>query len=152
MEIKYLVEVQDYLPEISMWLYNQWGVKHDDSSPADWVKELQQRLNKDELPMTFVAVRGEKPIGTSSLVECDMETKSELTPWLADVYVPPEERAQGIATKLVQRINEEAKKLGYDKYYLFTRQATGFYLKLGWEIIETTTYKGKKVDVMVYNL
>ncbi|MGM0420662.1 MAG: GNAT family N-acetyltransferase [Bacillota bacterium] len=152
MEIKYLVEVQDFLPEISMWLYNQWGVKHDDSNPADWVKELRRRLNKDELPMTFVAVRENKPIGTASLVECDMETKAELTPWLADVYVPPEERAQGIATKLVQRINEEAKNLSYDKYYLFTRQATGFYLKLGWEIIETTTYKDKKVDIMVYNL
>lgn len=152
LEIKYLVDAKEHLPEISIWLYNQWGVYYEDSSPFQWYQDLKSRLNKKEVPTCFVALIDDKPVGTASLIEDDMKTRPELRPWLADVYVLPEEREQGIATQLVSRVNQEVKDIGLDKYYLFTRHATGLYLKLGWEIIENTTYRNKKVDIMVYHL
>lgn len=151
MEITYLTGAKAHLPEISIWLYNQWGVYYEDSSPLKWYQDLKNRLNKKKIPTCFVALINDKPVGTASLIEDDMKTRPELGPWLADVYVLPEEREKGIATELISRVNQEVKEIGLDKYYLFTRHATGLYLKLGWEIIEKTTYMGKKVDVMVYN-
>ena len=69
-------------------------------------------------------------------------------PWLASVFVPPEHRGKGIASALVRTVEEAAKRLGYERLYLFTESATSLYAGLGWQALEQCDYRGERIQVM----
>ncbi|MHC8318648.1 GNAT family N-acetyltransferase [Pseudomonas sp. LB3P31] len=78
-----------------------------------------------------------------------MTTRRSLTPWLAGVYVKAEYRGRGIASKLVNRIVDEAAALGIAELYLYTDQAQSLYASLGWEVVEDTVDdEGLEITVM----
>ena len=45
---------------------------------------------------------------------------SEVTPWLAGLYVAPEARTLGVGKRLVEAVEAEAGRLGFGRFYLFT--------------------------------
>ena len=151
MEIKYLADSKEYIQTVINWLYDQWGHNYEYGKEV-WTKRINNRLRKQEIPTTFIAIENDKAIGTASLIEYDMDTRKDLTPWLADVYVKKEHRGKKVASKLVKRVIKEAEKIGIPKLYLYTREAEGLYKKLGWEVIERTDYYGDKVPIMIYNI
>jgi N-acetylglutamate synthase-like GNAT family acetyltransferase len=77
-----------------------------------------------------------------------METRMNLSPWLAGVFVSPEQRRRGIGSALVQRVIEEATGLGVQRLYLYTPSAQQFYARRGWLLVERTSYRGVDVAVM----
>jgi N-acetylglutamate synthase-like GNAT family acetyltransferase len=99
-----------------------------------------------------VAHEDDVPIGTAALVEFDMETRRDLTPWLADVVVSPERRGSGIGTRVVEFIVERARELGVRRLYLFTPDRESFYARMGWSVLERTEYRGEPVVVMQIDL
>ena len=62
--------------------------------------------------MTLIALLNDQPVGTASIFLDDMDTRADLSPWLAAVYVPPEHRSQGIGTCLVQAIEAVSQQVG----------------------------------------
>jgi GNAT superfamily N-acetyltransferase len=52
------------------------------------------------------------------LVAHDMDTRMDLSPWLAGVFVAPHHRRRGVGAALVQRIIDEATGLGVEQLYL----------------------------------
>ncbi|MGM0501514.1 MAG: GNAT family N-acetyltransferase, partial [Bacillota bacterium] len=105
-----------------------------------------------ELPRLRAAIVDDKAVGTASIIECDLETRKDLSPWLADVYVLPSHRGKKIATKLIERVLEETKKIGISKLFLFTREAEGLYKKMNWKLIDTINYHGDQGTLMKYEL
>jgi N-acetylglutamate synthase-like GNAT family acetyltransferase len=152
MYIEYLADKGQYVKTVSKWQYNQWGINYPDKTEDDYFKKVKKRLNKRMVPTTFIAILDNEPVGIASVIKHDMDNKRHLTPWLADVYVKPEFRKQGIGSKLVKRVREEAKVIGIETLYLFTRHAKEFYLSLDWKIKETTKYHDDQVVIMYYNL
>lgn len=76
---------------------------------------------------------------------------TELSPWLAGVFVGEKFRGQGIASKLVERVFVEAKELGYNKIYLHTETAASLYEKLGCKkICDTENDMGELTTVFYY--
>ena len=71
-------------------------------------------------------------MGTASLVNDDLDSHHHLSPWLANVFVHPSFRAQGIGAALCRQVVEEAKRLGLRKIYLYTSQQQELYSSLGW--------------------
>ena len=84
------------------------------------------------------------------LVVDDMDTRTELSPWLAGVFVAVESRKQGIGAALVRRVIVDAWSLGIDRLYLYTLNSEQFYSHLGWSVVERTKYRG--VDIVVMSL
>jgi GNAT superfamily N-acetyltransferase len=82
------------------------------------------------------------------LVANDMDTRKELTPWLAGVYVAPEHRRQGIGSALVARAVDCAERLGVPRLYLYTPGAERMYSRLGWSPMERVKYRGSDVLIM----
>ncbi len=76
----------------------------------------------------------------------------DLSPWLASIYVLPENRGQGIGTALVERVIEEAVELGIETLYLFTPDRKGFFASLGWSVVEHTEYREQKVVIMALHI
>lgn len=63
----------------------------------------------DRVPIVLVARDDAGPmVGTASLLFDDLEGDPR-NPWLASVFVPPEQRGKGIASALVVAIEERRK-------------------------------------------
>ena len=142
----------ELIPTLAGWLYEQWGYFHDHDSVDRRISELRERLDSARVPVAFVALSsdesGAMPIGTASLTADDLDTRPDLTPWLASVFVPAEFRRIGVGAALVEAVVAHARTLGIGKLYLFTEDRSEFYGRLGWTFVEDQTYRGHPVTVM----
>jgi N-acetylglutamate synthase-like GNAT family acetyltransferase len=122
--------------------------------PGDTLEKRMVRLagmaKRDRIPLTVVALEGDEVLGSASLIPHDMETRMELTPWLAGVFVGEAYRRRGIGAELVRRILSEAAKFKVPLLYLYTVRSEKFYAALGWELQERTSYREQKVVIMTY--
>jgi len=101
-----------------------------------------------DVPFIVVATDNNQLIGSAALVNEDMKTRKDLSPWLASVFVKSEFRKRGIATKLVRYIEEEASKLDIEMLYLYTEHARDLYAGLAWCDLEECEYQGVNVAIM----
>ena len=81
---------------------------------------------------SFVLFDGETPVGTASLAHDDLDSRPDLTPWLAGVYVPPACRGRGHASALVRHVEGFARAAGVGTLWLYTWTAAPLYARLGW--------------------
>lgn len=148
MQIEYLVDHPEYIPTLAQWHHAEWGSLNPGDSVERRIARLQSQKGHRQIPTTFIALQGKTLLGSASLIAHDMDTRMELSPWLASVYVAPEYRGRGAGSALVQRVVEEARALGVKPLYLFTTNKEGFYVRLGWSMLERTEYRGKPVVIM----
>ena len=146
--IVYLADRQDVLYEVAEHLHGAFGHFHPGTSIQQRIQRLQRYSQKQLIPQTLVALRHDRFIGTASLLESNMDTHTELSPWLASVYTRPEERGKGVARLLIHRILHDAELLGIKPIYLFTEDRQDYYAKFGFKTIFDTWYKGTTVAVM----
>ena len=150
MRIDYLSDHPEALPTLAQWQHAEWG----NLRPGDTLEKRTARLwgysNRDWIPLTVVALDGTDVLGSASLIEHDMETRMELTPWLAGVFVGEQYRRRGIGAQLVRRIMTEAERLKEPLLYLYTVHSENFYAALGWKLMERTSYRENDIVIMTY--
>jgi N-acetylglutamate synthase-like GNAT family acetyltransferase len=150
MEFLYLADHPQFLPTVAAWHHSEWGYIR----PGDTVEARQKRLEAEcghrEIPTTIIALEKGKLLGSVSLLDEDMDTHKELTPWLASLFVAVEKRGQGIGAALVRRLIEEARELEVKRLYLYTPDQEKFYTRLDWSLLERTNYAGKPAVIMAY--
>lgn len=134
-EIMYLADLPDMVQTCASWAYSQWGCQSGGSLNRS-IERFTKCANKDRVPITFVAFFNDKPAGMASLWLNDCDEKLHLTPWLASVYVHPFYRGMHIASLLIDKVESEARRLGYRHCYLVTEEAKTLYAKCGWQEIE----------------
>ena len=148
MRIAPLVERPDLAAQVAAWGFAEWGHLNPGETLAQRVIRIQGKMNVDRVPVAFVALDADDGIvGTASLIFDDLEGDPR-NPWLASVYVPPEQRKKGIASALVRAVEDMARRLGYSRLYLFTSTAPGLYAGLGWWPLERRDYRGEHIQVM----
>jgi N-acetylglutamate synthase-like GNAT family acetyltransferase len=152
MKIENLADHLNCVPIIARWTFEEWSYMLPGEAVADIEKRVAQRANRDEIPMTLVAIADERIVGTVCLKHSDMKTRMDLSPWLGGLYVAADCRHQGIGTQLVRAISEQAQKLSIGKLYLFTPGAEFFYERLGWSVLEQTDYINSTVTMMEMDL
>ena len=150
MEIKNLRENPEHLERLAIWHHNQWGYLNIKNTLEKRLEQMQRHLKDNIIPSTFIALDESLLLGSAAIVESDMDTKPELTPWLASVYVDSEARGKGVGSVLVQCVMERAKNNGVKKIYLYTPDKESFYNRMGWETIEKAEYRGENVAVMEF--
>jgi predicted N-acetyltransferase YhbS len=151
MDIQYLGDHRELIPVLAGWIYEEWSYLYPGTTLLDFEGLFLERINKKSLPLTFVAIEAGEPIGTVSLKAFDMETKSELTPWITSLHVAEPWRRRGIGSSLVKAIEQKAAELGFRKLFLFTTvdaHVDPFYKRLGWSVKERTTYHSYPVILM----
>jgi GNAT superfamily N-acetyltransferase len=151
-EILRLGQRSDCIPQLAQWHFAQWGSVNPDSTIQRRIDRLAGHLEPGRVPQTFVAVDGDRLLGSASLVSADLPSRSDLSPWLASVYVDPPFRNRGAGAALVQRVAQEAQELGFPVLYLFTPDRAAFYAKLGWQIVDRDDWNGCQVTVMELKL
>ena len=88
------------------------------------------------------------PVGTAGLIESDLDSRPELTPWLAAMYVQPESRGRGYALELIRAAENAAVAAGYSRVWLYTFVAERLYLKAGWQSVEQFETGGAQAVLM----
>jgi len=151
-EIKYLADAPEIVPLLAQWHHDYWGTLTGACKIEKRIKRLKVHLQRNAIPTTFVAWLEGQAVGSASLVANDIEELSEWIPWLANVYVLPEHRRQGIGSRLVQRVAAEAVALGYPRLYLYTLDQVHFYEIMGWQTSHLRYYRGHDMTVMTRDL
>jgi len=149
--IDFLAHHPDAVDTLAAWHHAQWSYLDRDVTQEQRAAALRRRRS-DGIPLTVVALSGEIVLGSASLIQHDMDTRMDLSPWLASVYVASNYRRQGIGSALVRRIEHEARTLGYKTIHLFTPDMQRFYETLGWTALESTVYRGYTQVVMARQL
>ena len=146
-EIVDLKDSADCLPTLALWHQGEWSDLNPGETIQHRIERMQLYLDDNFIPSTFVA-KDKTILGSASIVSNDMETRPDLSPWLASVYVAPEHRQNGIGRLLVLHVMSRAKTEGINKLYLFTTDKKGYYQKLGWDINSIVQYHGHEVTIM----
>ena len=135
---------------VTEWLWRAFGA---DALPrAFFASIVEHSQTPGALPITFVAVEGEKLLGTVGLWRCDLISRQDLYPWMAALYVAPEARGQGLAGKLQQHVIGYARAQGYTELFLYSA-CRDFYEHFGWQYIgEGLDYPASAVSLYRYDL
>jgi len=136
-KIKTLKETAEFIPIIAHWAYAEW-YKNRDISFNLLLKAYKKQTETTGLPLTQVAFIKDLPVGMVSLKKDQLWSNKKINPWLTSLYVHPNFRNMGVAKNLTISLYKEAKKLNFNKIYLFLdpnnlNNLKKFYLHLGWE-------------------
>jgi GNAT superfamily N-acetyltransferase len=131
------------IPQIARWVWESWGYGDLAACESDLRKS-----RPDVMPVGYVALRDDRPLGVVNLIECNLPPRCHLSPWLAGLYVHPSYRLQGVGTALARFLEDHAASLGFEDVYLYTANAEGFYSRLGWGTVEQVRWEGEQVALM----
>lgn len=152
MKILNLAAAPEHIPTIAAWHHAQWGYLNPGTTVETRIQKMQRYLKGHAVPAMYICVDGDQLVGTAALVESDMDSHPELSPWLASVYVNPDYRNRGVGAALVKHVVSKAKAQGFCPLYLFTPDQKNFYQSLGWEFIAHESYRGGNATLMKITL
>jgi GNAT superfamily N-acetyltransferase len=133
---------------LARWHHAEWSHLYAEWTLERCLGELEAQNDPERLPTTLVALEGEKLLGSVSLVLDDLPGREELSPWLASLYVPPEQRSRGVGGALLDAAVAEARRLGVERLYLFTPRHEAYYAARGWHVFERTSTAGQPIVIM----
>lgn len=143
-----LQDAPDALPHCARWLNHEWGRDQGYSleNTADWLRAI---IAPGSGEAGFVALEGRAAVGICLLVACDLESRTELTPWVSGFYVRPDCRRRSIGTRLLTSVERAAQAGGAANLHLYTHTAETLFLRLGWRVSERFARNGTNFALMV---
>ena len=146
--ISYLVDYPEYVPQLAEWSLQHWKDILRDETRETRIEKLKTHLNRDELPIAWVAHGNGQPFGTAALRVHDLEEREDLTPWLGGVLVGGPFRRRGIGEALCRAVEEEARSRGIATLYLFTLDKQTWYSRLGWSDVAPCLWRQRPGIIM----
>ena len=138
---------------VVQWVFDEWSPISPFETLASTRTALLQRAGEQRVPIAYVAQSPTgRPLGIVSLVECDYAPRNDLMPWVADMYVSPDNRNRGIGSGLVVYIETRANEAGFTNLFLITRHQRRFYERLGWTVLDQLHYQGESAVLMQRDL
>lgn len=150
-EIINLRDAPENILMLATWHQQEWSYLNPGEDIKLRIARMQAYLKQSFIPSTFIA-KEKILLGSAAVVEQDMETQPQLTPWLASVYVRPESRRKGIGKRLVTHVMDQVIKHDVHRLYLYTPDRQDFYLGLGWKPLRDERYQGHDVTIMYIDL
>ena len=144
LELKVIDNIEgEEFETLNNWFYHWWGKKYGRSE--EYVKEYLRRNvlaksngnsnNTFGVPEVYGIFQDGILVATFSFTMCDTEERTDLYPWLADVYVDEEYRGLGISRFLIKSAIKKAKEKGLKCLYCYTAHDS-LYEKYGFKFVE----------------
>ena len=152
MQIEFLADRPEFVHTLAEWHFREWAYLRPGDSVANRIRLLHERSGRRELPITFVASSGGKLLGSAMLINHEMDTRPQYTPWLAGLFVAPSHRQHGVGRALTRHVISEAAARRFDRLFLFTPTVEAFFSHLGWSIVERTCYRDADVTIMSHQV
>jgi predicted N-acetyltransferase YhbS len=146
-DIVHLFECPEHIDTLARWIHEEWWADKPGHTVSTMRARLGQARDRNSIPLSLVALRAGRPVGTVNLVESDNEERPDLTPWLAALLVTPAARGQGVGSALVRSLVAEAARLGVRRLYLGT-DTPEYYVRLGAQVFEESAdaYRIMSID------
>jgi len=146
--ISYLVDYPEYIPQLAQWLFEEWGAILSEKTLEARIKKLKAHMNRDQLPIAWVAHANGHLLGTAALRVHDLQGREELTPWLGGVLVGAQFRRHGIGEALCATVENAAQSRGIQTLYLFTLDKQAWYSRRGWTVLAPCVWHQRPGDIM----
>jgi N-acetylglutamate synthase-like GNAT family acetyltransferase len=147
-QISYLIDYPEYVPQLAQWLFAQWDTILGEKTLEPRIKKLTAHMNRDQLPIAWVAHANGQLLGTAALRVHDLEERKDLTPWLGGVFVGAQFRRRGIGAALCATVEDVARMREIQTLYLFTLDKQAWYLRLGWKQLAPCVWHERPGDIM----
>jgi N-acetylglutamate synthase-like GNAT family acetyltransferase len=147
-QISYLIDYPEYIPQLAQWLFEEWDAILGEKTVEARIKKLNAHMNRDQLPIAWVAHADGQLLGTAALRVYDLEGRKDLTPWLGGVFVGAEFRRRGIGAALCGTVEDAARTRGIQSLYLFTLDKQEWYLRQGWTLLAPCVWHERPGDIM----
>jgi GNAT superfamily N-acetyltransferase len=142
-----LAERPDLATTVARWQWQEWGCPRGRSLDSV-LHEVTAFTDPAAGEASFVLLEDGAPVGTACLTATDLDTRPDLSPWLASVFVEPQHRGRGHATRLVRAVERAATGRGHLTLWLFTWTTAALYTRLGWEVAGLEKHHGGAVTLM----
>ena len=150
--ISYLIDHPEYIPQLAQWLFEEWDSILGEKTLDVRIKKLNAHMNRDKLPIAWVAHANGQLLGTASLRVHDLEGREDLTPWLGGVFVGSQFRRRGIGAALCATVEDAARSRRLQTLYLFTLDKQAWYSRLGWTVLGPCGWHQRPWDIMCKKL
>jgi GNAT superfamily N-acetyltransferase len=141
MQIEYLADYPAHISKSARLHFEEWSYLRPGESLEERTARLRSSCARNAIPSVVVALGNGELLRSAMLLAHDMDSRPQLTPWLAGVFVKPQCRRKGTGSALVKRIEAEARSLGVSTLYLYTPQTESLYERLGWSVKERCEYR-----------
>ncbi len=138
----------EWAARLASWHGAEWGHLYEDWNAGVALREFLSEPD-DGLPVTFVALDGDRVIGSVSVVFGDLPgAPPEWNPWVASLIVDAEWRGGGVGTELIARAVDAAREAGHAEIWCLTEERQSLFARSGFERVEESTANGWAVTVM----
>jgi GNAT superfamily N-acetyltransferase len=138
-----------WIAEIARKQFDQWGPLTDYPSVCAYQAFLLQAAGSQRLPRTLVAVSSGVLLGSVNLLAGERAIRSNLTPWLGQLFVMAAARGKGVGGALVDAAAAYARRQGHGQLFLFTTGTLpDYYRRRGWVNVDHVVYLGRVRTIM----
>lgn len=130
---------KEYLEEVAVLTQKEWGTKNLSNEEfklkvAKKIEKITSLLDRRDY-CKLLLLDDDALVGFTSIFPTDGESRQDLTPWYATMYVKSEYRGRGYSKLLNDAILKEAKQRGFDRIYLKS-ELVNYYEKFGAKYME----------------
>ena len=153
MEIDLLANHPEFIETLAPVASEHWKTINPAETVKGRIEKYQKHLNRDSLPLAWVAFSEQWVFGIAALRRFDLPDRMDLSPWLGGVFVVPDFRRRGIGEALCKEVELYAKSLeNTQKLFLFTLDLQRWYEKMGWKFYDDCIWQGNKGVIMQKDL
>ena len=132
-----LADAPDAIASLVRLFIEEWNPYYGSKGPGDAAQDLRECCNCDQLPIGLVALNASGTVlGTAALKSESVGAELGVGPWLAALLVPHEHQNKGVGTALVDAIENEARRLGFESIFTSTDAAASIIKRRGWTELE----------------
>lgn len=150
--IELLADHRDAIPILKQWFEAEWSSYYGPKGPGDALHDLQSFDHKNSIPIGVVALCDDKVCGFAALKAESIASHRHLCPWAAAGLVEPSKRGKGIGAKLLNALEEHARRLGFHQIFSATSTAESLLLRCGWQLMERIVHEGSPIGIYCKDL
>lgn len=137
LRVAYLADHPQVVRPLAVAFAREWPQHYAGREISSVQEEFAPRLQRDRLPLAFVALDKNDVVGTVTLGGPALTEREGLQPWVTGLWVDRRCRRRGIGRALIEAVDDAARKLGLTVIYAGTDSAAEAFAAWGWETLET---------------
>jgi GNAT superfamily N-acetyltransferase len=137
--IAVLADHPELIEPVARLRWMEWGHPPEPVDFDFWLETTANEAGRDDIPVTWVAIEDGSALGAVGVLRFDPDDFRDRSPWLVGMIVAPDRRGEGIGSELVSTLEGWVASQGFDKLWVATATAEGFYRKCGWTTVASFT-------------